>query len=346
MGVSIADLTQSEPLLKVALTVPSTENNPPTDPLVPISNGVSLAATQAQALAVVANPSQGAAAESIALVTGAEALKALTSKKLIEQCLKRGNAYGGNKQQVWTRLEKYDQNPSAYRGRTRPVTTPQPSVNAPNVQAPVAPTPVQGGLPASAPWVSLSVDQAKNLRLTRPQCTSPVQKGGPNAISAISPRHISGNTRCTVLWVSPLALGKYHPQLSSAASQFRASVGSSGTPRPQPLIAPKDTKVFRLTEKTVREHSFRFTNSAVHAMCDVGNRVPCQWCYFQLSVQKGTAGNKRKRSQAGGCRTAGRARDAANVRIGTDVPYATVMCRTCAIKLCGAKCWNDWHGVK
>ena len=60
MGVSIADLTQSEPLLKVALTVPSTENNPPTDPLVPISNGVSLAATQAPALVVVANPSQGA----------------------------------------------------------------------------------------------------------------------------------------------------------------------------------------------------------------------------------------------------------------------------------------------
>ncbi len=118
MGVSIADLTQSEPLLKVALTVPSTENNPPTDPLVPISNGVSLAATQAPALVVVANPSQDAAAESIALVTGAEALKALTSKKRIEQCLKRGIAYGGNKQQLWTRLEKYDQNPSAYRGRT------------------------------------------------------------------------------------------------------------------------------------------------------------------------------------------------------------------------------------
>jgi hypothetical protein len=134
MGVFIADLTQSEPLLKVALTVPSTENNPPTDPLVPISNGVSLAATQAPALVVVANPSQDAAAESIALVTGAEALKALTSnttpqlssaasqfrasKKRIEQCLKRGIAYGGNKQQLWTRLEKYDQNPSAYRGRT------------------------------------------------------------------------------------------------------------------------------------------------------------------------------------------------------------------------------------
>jgi hypothetical protein len=144
----------------------------------------------------------------------------------------------------------------------------------------------------------------------------------------------------------PSPLANTTPQLSSAASQFRASVGSSGTPRSQPLIAPKDPKVFRLTEKTVREHSFRFTNSA-HAMCDVGNRVPCQWCYFQLSVQfqKGTAGNKRKRSEAGGCRTVGRARDAANVRIGTDVPYATVMCRTCAIKLCGAKCWNDWHGV-
>ena len=325
--------------------MPSTENNPPTDPLVPISNGVSLAATQAPALAVVANPSQGAAAESIALVTGAEALKALTSKKLIEQCLKRGIAYGGNKQQLWTRLEKYDQNPSAYRGRTRPVTTPQPSVNGPNVQAPVAPTPVQGGLPASAPWVSLSVDQAKNLRLTRPQCTSPFRKADLTPFQQFHHATFQAILAAQFCGYPPSPLANTTPQLSSAASQFRASVGSSGTPRPQPLIAPKDTKVFRLTEKTVREHSFRFTNSA-HAMCDVGNRVPCQWCYFQLSVQKGTAGNKRKRSQAGGCRTAGRARDAANVRIGTDVPYATVMCRTCAIKLCGAKCWNDWHGVK